>query len=299
MPTSQPASQPAAGSRVLADRVPPVALVLGAVVSVQVGAAVAATLFGALGPTGAVMLRIGVGAAVLLVVWRPRVRGQPREDLALAALFGLTLAAMNFCFYQAIDRIPLGVAVTFEFVGPLGVAVASSRRLVDVLWVVLAAAGIVLLSDGAVGGIDPRGVAFALMAGAFWAGYILLSVRVGRRFTGGTGLALAMVVGALAVLPLGVLEAGTALLDPRLLGLGALVALLSSLLPYSLELEALRRMPARVFGILMSCEPAVGALAGFVVLSQTLSVRQVAAIGLVVVASAGATRGSGARLVDG
>lgn len=298
MSPSQPASPPAPQPRVLADRIPPVALVLGGVVSVQVGAAIAKTLFGSLGATGTVMLRIAVSALVLLAAWRPRVRGRTRADLAVAALFGLTLAAMNFFFYQALDRIPLGVAVTVEFTGPLGVAVAASRRPLDLLWVALAAGGILLLSDGGAAGVDPVGVVFALAAGACWAGYILLSQRVGRRFARGDGLAVAMAVGALVLLPAGVLDAGAALLDPRLLGLGALVAVLSSLLPYSLEMEALRRMPARVFGILMSCEPAVGALAGFMLLSQTLSARQVVAIGLVVVASAGATRGA-ARPVDG
>jgi inner membrane transporter RhtA len=188
------------------------------------------------------------------------------------------------------DRIPIGVAVTIEFAGPLGLAVALSHRALDLLWVVLAAAGILLLTNpfGA-SGVDAGGVAFALLAAAMWAAYIPLSARTGRLFPGGAGLALAMAVGALLVAPAGIAQAGTDLLAPALLASGAVVALASSVIPYSLELESLRRIPARVFGILMSLEPGVAALAGFLVLDQGLSATDLAAIGLVVVASAGAT----------
>jgi inner membrane transporter RhtA len=271
--------------------VPPVALVLLAGGSVQFGAALAKTLFDEAGAGGTVFLRVLFAAAVLAIVWRPRARGLPARDLWLAAAFGLTLAAMNLAFYAALDRIPLGVAVTLEFVGPLGVAVAGSRRRLDLLWVVLAAAGILLLADfGDFGGLDAAGVALALLAGGFWAAYILLSARTGRAFPGGSGLALAMIVASALLAPVGIADAGGALLDPLVLTLGLAVAMLSSAIPYSLELEALRRLPAGVFGVLMSLEPAIAALAGYVVLGETLGVREVAAIGFVVVASAGAAR---------
>jgi inner membrane transporter RhtA len=271
--------------------VPPVVLVLLAVGSVQFGAALAKTLFDEAGAGGTVFLRVLLAAVVLAAIWRPRLRGRSAADLWLVAGFGLTLAGMNLAFYASLDRIPLGVAVTFEFVGPLGVAVAGSRRRLDLVWVALAGAGILLLADfGDFGDLDPGGVALALLAGAFWAAYILLSARTGKAFPGGTGLALAMLVAAGLLAPVGVADAGGALLDPVVLTLGLAVAMLSSAIPYSLELEALRRMPAGVFGVLMSLEPAVAALAGYVVLGETLGVREVAAIGFVVVASAGAAR---------
>jgi inner membrane transporter RhtA len=277
--------------RALGDSVPPTGLVLLAVGSVQFGAALARTLFDDLGAGGTVFLRVLFAALVLWALWRPRIRGHTRAELALACGFGLSLAGMNLAFYEALGRIPLGVAVTFEFVGPLGVAVAGSRRALDLLWVALAAAGIVLLTDlGQGGGLNAAGVGFALLAGAFWAAYILLSARTGRVFPGGAGLALAMALGALVLVPVGVASGGNALLEPRLLALGAAVAMLSSAIPYSLELEALRRLPPRVFGVLMSLEPGVAAIAGFVVLGQVLRARELMAIALVVAASAGATR---------
>jgi len=279
------------------NRVPPIGLVLGAGISVQFGAALAKTLFDDLGPGGTVFLRVAFAALLLLLLWRPRVRDRSRRELALAAAFGVSLAGMNLSFYEALDRIPLGVTVTFEFVGPLGVAVAASRRPLDVLWVTLAAVGILLLSDfGEFGGLDTAGVALALLAGAFWAAYILLSARTGRVFPGGTGLALAMAVASLVLVPVGVADAGDALLRPDLLALGAAVAVLSSAIPYSFELEALRGLAAGVFGVLMSLEPAMAALAGFVVLGQDLGARELVAIVLVVAASAGAARESSAQV---
>ena len=253
----------------------------------QFGAALAATLFEELGAVGASFVRIAVSAVVLLAVWRPRLGGHTRSEVALAVVFGLVLAAMNTCFYLALDRIPLGIAVTFEFVGPLGVALAASRRALDLLWVAIAGAGIVLLGAGDASDLDPLGVGLALTAGVLWGAYILLGVRVGRAFPGGRGLAVAMAVGAVAMVPAGVADAGPALGDPALWGIGAAVALLSSVLPYSFELEALRVMPTRVFGVLMSLEPGAGALAGFIVLGQALSGLEGLAIALVVVASAG------------
>jgi len=275
----------------MSDEARGVALVVAAVTSLQFGAGFAVTLFDELGPAGAAFLRQVIAAVVLVAIWRPRVRGRPAEDLRLAAAFGITLGLMNLCIYEAMDRIPLGIAVTIEFVGPLGVAVAGSRRALDLVWVGLAAGGILLLADPFGEALDTAGIAFALAAGALWAAYILLSARTGRVFPGGSGLAIAMVFGAAATLPFGLPEGGGELLRPELLAAGAAVALASSVIPYSLELEALRRLPARVFGVLMSLEPAVAALAGLVVLSQALDVREWLAIGLVVIASAGATTG--------
>jgi inner membrane transporter RhtA len=272
-------------------RVPPVVFVLGAISSVQVGAALAKTLFDEIGPGGTVFVRVLFAALVLAVIWRPRVAGLGRREILLAVLFGLTLGCMNLAFYSALDRIPLGITVTLEFVGPLGVAVAGSRGALDLLWVALAAAGILLLSDFGTGDLDRVGVALALLAGGLWAAYILLSARVGQAFPGGSGLALAMIVAAALLLPVGVADAGADLLVPWILAAGAAVAILSSAIPYSLELEALRRMPAGVFGVLMSLEPAVAALAGFVVLGEDLVARELVAILLVVAASAGAASG--------
>ena len=268
---------------------PAVGLVVLAVGSLQVGAAFAVELFDELGPAGAAFGRLGFAALILVAIWRPRIRGRPRGDLRVALAFGLALGAMNLCIYEAMDRIPLGVAVTFEFIGPLGVALVGSRRALDLLWVVLAAAGIVLLADYGGGSLDATGVAFALAAGLLWAAYIVLSQRTGTLFGGGSGLAVAMVAGAALVAPFGIAGAGDELLRPELLGALLAVALASSVLPYSLELEALRRLPARVFGVLMSLEPAVAALAGLVVLGQGLAARDWLAIGLVVIASAGAS----------
>jgi inner membrane transporter RhtA len=273
-----------------ADRVPPTVLVLAGISSVQFGAALAKSLFDELGAGGTVFLRVLAAALVLALIWRPRVAGHGSGDLWLAALFGLSLAGMNFAFYASLDRLPLGIAVTLEFVGPLGVAVFGSRKPVDLLWVALATAGILLLSDFGGAELDGLGVALALTAGAFWAAYILLSARVGQAFPGGGGLTLAMLVASVMLAPVGIAEGGAELLLPWILVAGTLVGILSSAIPYTLELEALRRMPARVFGVLMSIEPAVAALAGFILLGEDLAAREVAAILLVVAASAGAAR---------
>jgi inner membrane transporter RhtA len=272
--------------------VPAPLYVIAGVTSTQVGGAIAKTLFDDLGPTGTVLLRTVFAALVLTLLWRPRLAGRSRSDLALAAAFGLALAAMNLTFYEAIDRIPLGIAVTIEFVGPLAVAIGGSRRALDLLWVVLAAAGILLLARGG-DSVNAAGVGFALLAGACWAAYILLSARVGRVFPGGSGLALAMALGSVVLLPVGIAGAGSALLQPGLLAAGAGVAMLSSAIPYSLELAALRRLPTHVFGILLSLEPAMAALAGFVILGEGLRARDAVAIALVAAASAGASVSGG------
>ncbi|MEV1062342.1 EamA family transporter [Streptomyces sp. NPDC050263] len=280
----------------------PVGLVLAGGISVQFGGALAVTLMPRAGALGVVALRLLVAAVVLLVICRPRLRGHSRTDWGTVVVFGVTMAAMNGLFYQAVDRIPLGVAVTLEVLGPLALSVFVSRRALNLVWAGLALAGVFLLSaggggegrggdgGGGFGALDPTGVAFALGAGAMWAAYIVFSARTGRRFPQADGLALAMAVGALAFLPLGLAESGAKLADPVTLGLGAAVAVLSSVLPYTLELLALRRLPASTFAILMSLEPAVAATAGFLVLDQSLTTTQAAAVALVIGASMGAVR---------
>jgi inner membrane transporter RhtA len=266
-----------------------IALVIAAVTSLQFGAGFAVTLFDELGPGGAAFLRQAFAAVVLIAIRRPRLAGHALVDIRLAAAFGIVLGVMNWAIYSAMDRIPLGIAVTIEFAGPLAVAVIGSRRALDLLWVALAAGGILLLADPGGGSLDSAGVAFALLAATMWAFYILLSARVGQVFPGGSGLALAMVAAVMITAPVGISQAGSELLSPELLAAGAAVALASSVIPYSLELEALRRLPARVFGVLMSLEPAVAAIAGLVVLGQALDALEWVAIGLVVVAGIGVT----------
>ncbi|HZT45549.1 MAG TPA: EamA family transporter [Gaiellaceae bacterium] len=265
-----------------------VALVLAAACSVQGGAAVAKSLFPSLGPPGVVFLRLLFGSAALWAIARPELRSRTRADLRLVVALGVVLAAMNTSFYESLDRAPLGVAVTVEFLGPLAVAVLGSRRAVDLVWVGLAGGGVALLADGGGRAAHPLGIVLAAVAGLFWALYILLGVRVGRAFTGATGLAPAMALGAVLTAPWGIISAGHHLRDPQLVGAAVGVGLLSSALPWSLELEALRRLPAHVFSVVLSLEPAVAALSGFVLLHEHLRTRAWIAIGLVVVASAGA-----------
>ncbi|HUZ34792.1 MAG TPA: EamA family transporter [Streptosporangiaceae bacterium] len=294
---------------------PPSVLVLTGVVSVQVGAGVAVRLFTQIPPAAVTGLRLWT-AAVLMAVAGARglraglsgvIQRRSWRDAAVVAGFGLTLAVMNYSIYQAFARIPLGIAVTIEFLGPLGVAVAASRRLLDLLWVGLAAAGAALLaqtggtpaashgavsSHGTVSSHSPAlGLAFAVLAGGAWAAYIILSRATGRRFPGSSGLTIAMVAAAVVIAPVGVAAGGAALARPGIVLTGLAIGLLSSIIPYSLELEALRRVPARVFGIWMSLEPAAAALVGLIMLDQALAVREWAAIVCVMIACAGAARG--------
>ncbi|MFE9901968.1 EamA family transporter [Streptomyces achromogenes] len=293
--STPPAPSPSPGAS--APRTPgrftslgPVGLVLAGGISVQFGGALAVTLMPRAGALGVVTLRLLAAAVVLLLVCRPRLRGHSRADWGTVVVFGITMGAMNGLFYEAVDRIPLGPAVTLEVLGPLALSVLTSRRALNALWACLALAGVFLLGGGGFGDLDPLGVAFALGAGAMWAAYIVFSARTGRRFPKADGLALAMAVAALLFLPLGIAEAGTRLLDPTTVALGSSVALLSSVLPYTLELLALRRLPASTFAILMSLEPAIAATAGFLVLGQSLSPTEAAAITLVIAASIGAVR---------
>ncbi len=276
----------------LLARVPSGGLVVGAIASVQFGSSLAVTLFARLGPGGTVLLRLASAALVLMAVWRPRLRGHSREGLLLVIGFGIVLAGMNLSFYAAVQRIPLGIGVAVEFLGPLSVAVLGSRRRVDLVWVALAALGVLALTGGGADRLDVLGLALAALAGCLWAAYIVLNARLGQAFAGSTGLALAMCVAALVASPVGIADGGAHLLDPESLVLGGAVGLLSSAIPYSLELEALRRLTPAAFGVLMSLEPAVAALAGFVVLGQGLRARALSGIALVIVASIGASRAS-------
>jgi inner membrane transporter RhtA len=300
--------------------VPPSVFVITGIVSVQVGAGLAGRTFGQVTPAAMTGLRLWTSAAIMGALGGRGVarsvgvvlRNRAWRDAGVAAAFGVTMGLMNFSFYQAIARIPLGVAVTIEFLGPLAVAVASSRRMIDLLWVGLAAAGVALLSEGWAGLAGPgmrhpagvagsgagtalAGVVFALIAAAGWAAYILLSASTGRRFPGSSGLVIAMVLSAAVVTPAAVVSGGArgSLLRPGVIGIGIVVGLLSSVIPYRLELEALRRLPARIFSIWMSLEPAIAALTGLVLLGEALAAREWAAIGCVIVACAGAARGGG------
>lgn len=288
MHVSSPKSTPDLTSRGL-ERIPAIWLVIGGILSVQFGAAIAKNLFPLVPPTAMVWMRLVTSAVILLVVVRPRLRGRTRQDWVIALAFGVSLMVMNWAIYQSFARIPLGVAVTIEFLGPLVVAVVGSRRPRDLVWVGLAGLGVALLGFSP-GSLTPAGILFALLAGTAWAAYILLSARTGRHWSGVSGLAIASLVGAVVLATPAILEAGTGLLEPKILLLGVAVGLLSSVIPYSLELTALRRLPARVFSILMSLEPAAAALAAMILLSEFLSLPQWLALVCVVGASAGATR---------
>ena len=258
------------------------------IVSVQLGAAIAASLFDQVGAPGTVLLRQGMAAAVLVAIARPRLSGRARGDWWMVISFGLVLAAMNVCFYEAVHRLPLGIAVTIELFGPLGLAASLSRTAREVSYVALAVIGVVLLG-GATDHLDGVGVAFALAAAIGWASYILLSRRTGRRFEGIDGLALAMVVATVAVAPLGIATGGSRLIQTGALTTGLAVAMLSAAIPFTLELHALRAVGPRTFGVIMSMSPAVAAAMGWMVLAEPLGRVQTAAIGCVVAASVGTT----------
>jgi inner membrane transporter RhtA len=267
-----------------------IGLVLGALLSGPFGSAVGALLLPRVGVDGVVTMRLTIAALVLLAVCRPRVRGYRRADWLLIGGFGAALAGMNTLAYHAIALIPLGPVVMLEVLGPLVLSVVTARRAASWLWAGLATAGVALLSSTGSGRLTPAGIAFAAAAGAVWAGYIMASARVGQRFPQADGLALAMTAAAVITLPFGAATAGTTLVNPDFLAMGAAVALLSSALPYTLELLALRRMPTTTFAILMSLGPAVAAIAGYVVLHQQLTLVEGLAIALVIAANAGAVR---------
>ncbi|WP_061015704.1 EamA family transporter [Microbacterium sp. CCH5-D1] len=271
-----------------------VVLVIGSCLSLPFGAAVAAQLFPVLGPWGVTSLRVAIAAVLLVVIVRPRPGKWTRAQWLAAVLFGVSLAAMNGFFYAAIDRIPLGPAVAIEFLGPLVLAAVITRKLRDFAWVGIALLGMVVLGiDGLIGAepLDPLGVVFILIAAGFWAMYIRMSARVGALIPGSSGLAMGLVVAAVLLIPVGVPAVSTVAMDPQLLLLAAITAVLSSVIPYSFELAALRRLPQRVFGVLLSLEPAFATLAGWLILGQDATPLRMLAIALVIAASVGTTLG--------
>ncbi len=274
----------------MAFRFPPVPAVLLSMLSVQFGAALAKDLFPALGPVGTVSLRIGLSAAVLCAVFRPRLFTFERAQWRALIAYGVVLALMNLSFYLALARIPLGLAVTLEFIGPLTVAVFGSRRLQDFIWVTLAMAGIVLIAPWeASRNVNTGGVLWALAAAVCWAIYIVVGARVSRLVAAGPGVATGMLLATVVIVPFTIGSHSLTHLTPDLLLSGLGVALLSSAIPFSLEMIALRSIPARTFGILLSLEPAIGALSGLLLLGEHLNSKQWAAVGCVMIASAGAT----------
>ncbi|MGL5823969.1 MAG: EamA family transporter [Nocardioides sp.] len=266
-----------------------IALVLVGTASVQVGAAVGKGAFDSIAPTSLTWLRLVASAALMLAWARPSLRGHSRADWLVASGFGFTLAVMNWAIYQSFARIPIGVAVTIEFVGPLAVAVVGSRRARDVLWVLLAGTGVALLGFSPTD-LNLAGVGVALLAGVCWAAYIMLSAHTGRRWSGLDGLAVASALAAGLLTPMAVGAGGAALAEPQILAIGLAIGLLSSAIPYSLEITALRTLPPALFGILMSLEPAVAALAAGLILGELLTLSQWVAMVCVMVASIGATR---------
>ncbi|KJF20480.1 EamA family transporter [Rhodococcus sp. AD45-ID] len=273
-----------AGSQLL-----PVGAVLTSILSLQFGAAFATTLFSQIGPAGATTLRLTIAAIILGVIVRPRwSRWSNRQRKGIFAL-GVSLAVMNGAFYMALDTVPIGTAVTIEFLGPLTLAAVLSKRWADFAWVLLAFGGVLLLGLGDHGesGLDVVGVIYALVAAAAWAGYIIAGSHLAATLPSADGLAGATIVAAVLTLPFGVVSGGSELLDPKMLAAGAAVAILSSVIPYSLEMWALRSLAKKVFAVLIALEPAAAALAGVVIIGQTLDSMTLVAIGLVVVAGIG------------
>lgn len=279
------------GARLAA--VNPVWLVLVSIVSVQLGAAFAKQLFASTTPHATAWLRLVFASVIFLIIARPRIIGRPSRDWMIVLAYGAALAGMNWAIYLSFSRIPIGLAVTIEFLGPLAVAVWGSRRARDLLWVALAGLGVLLLGFQPAP-VDWIGVGLALLAGALWAAYIVLAVPTGRRWEGVTGVTVANVVGAIAM-TLPALTLGAPSFTWPILGVAAVVGLLSSVIPYGLEMIALRRLAPGLFGILMSLEPAAAALSALLVLGEQLSLIEWAALGCVVIASVGATRGRAIR----
>jgi inner membrane transporter RhtA len=267
-----------------------VALVLLAAISIQSGAAVAISLFDRVGPAGAVLLRNALAVPVLFALWRPRIAERSASDLRLALAFGVALGLMNLSIYAAIDRLPLGVAITVEALGPLGVVVVTGRGPLSLLWAGLAGLGVVALAGPFGGSLDGLGLVFASLAACAWAAYILLGQRLGRVYPGASGLTIGVAIAALIQLPTGIASGGADLVAPEVLAVALVVAALSTVVPYAAEIEALRRLPAATFGVLMSLEPAVAAVIGLIALDQGLDTGEVIGISLVVAASVGAIR---------
>lgn len=269
--------------------IPPLPAVLLSILSVQCGAAIAKTLFPALGAAGTATLRIGISAIILWMVYRPNVKTITAKQWKSVIPYGLSLGAMNMIFYLAIERIPIALGVTLEFVGPLLLAIVGSKQTVDFLWAFLAAVGIALIAPWSNNGIDLLGVLFALLAGGFWSGYIILGGKISKIMKGGDAVAIGMLFSTILILPFGLLSSKIDNLNPKYLAMGAALALLSSAIPFSLEMKALKHIPARTFSILMSLEPAVAAICGLIFLQEYLSVKECLAIAAVIIASVGST----------
>ncbi|WP_338648304.1 DMT family transporter [Flavobacterium sp. KS-LB2] len=269
--------------------IPPLPAVLLAIISVQSGAAIAKGLFPAIGAAGTASLRIGISALLLWAVYRPNLKKITANQWKLVIPYGLSLGAMNLIFYLSIERIPIGLAVTLEFIGPLLVAVLGSKRIIDFFWVLLAAAGIVLIAPWYNDGIDILGVLFALLAGALWAAYIVLGGKISKIMKGGDAVTIGMLFASLLIVPFGILSNGLSNLTPPLLGLGIALALLSSAIPFTLEMKALGQLPARTFSILMSLEPAAASICAFIFLQEILTFNEILAVVFVIIASAGST----------
>ncbi|MBF4505048.1 DMT family transporter [Flavobacterium sp. JLP] len=269
--------------------IPPVPAVLLAIISVQSGAAIAKTLFPAIGAAGTASIRIGISAIILFIAYRPNLFKITSQQWRIVVPYGLSLGAMNLIFYMAIERIPIGLAVTLEFIGPLLVAIIGSRRLIDYCWVLLAGAGIVLIAPWTNDRVDSLGVIFALLAGALWAAYIILGGKISKIMNGGQAVSTGMLFAAILILPFGFYENGLANLTPTLFGMGIALALLSSAIPFTLEMKALGQLPPRTFSILMSLEPAAASICAFIFLQENLSFYEILAVVCVVIASAGST----------
>ncbi|MBF4490925.1 DMT family transporter [Flavobacterium sp. MR2016-29] len=269
--------------------IPPVPAVLLAIISVQSGAAIAKTLFPAIGAAETASIRIGISAIILLIAYRPNLFKITSQQWRIVVPYGLSLGAMNLIFYMAIERIPIGLAVTLEFIGPLLVAIIGSRRLIDYCWVLLAGAGIVLIAPWTNDRVDSLGVIFALLAGALWAAYIILGGKISKIMNGGQAVSTGMLFAAILILPFGFYENGLANLTPKLFGMGIALAFLSSAIPFTLEMKALGQLPPRTFSILMSLEPAAASICAFIFLQENLSFYEILAVVCVVIASAGST----------
>jgi len=269
--------------------IPPIYAVLLAIISVQCGAAIAKSLFPAIGAAGTASIRIGLSAIILLIAYRPNLKTITPKQWKIVVPYGLSLGAMNLIFYLAIERIPIGLAVTLEFIGPLLVAIIGSKRLIDYCWVLLAAAGIVLIAPWTNDRVDTLGIIFALLAGALWATYIVLGGKISQIMNGGQAVSTGMLFAAILILPFGFYENGLANLTPKLFGMGIALALLSSAIPFTLEMKALGQLPPRTFSILMSLEPAAASICAFIFLQEHLSFYEILAVICVVIASAGST----------
>lgn len=280
-----------ASSAGLMARIPPWSLVVISIISVQIGAAFAKQLFEVAGTAGVVFIRTFLAAILFSAIWRPRIRGYSRKVYLYMLVYGAVITANMLLFYAAISRIPLGVAVAIAFGGPLLVAVLGSRKLMDFVWVIVAAVGIIMLSPLTNVALDSFGVLLALMTAGAWALYIIVTKQIGGLVEGHSMLALSMGVAALVALPFGGAGAAKVLTDPALIVMAVFVALMSSAIPFSLEFTALKRLTPRVFGLLASVEPVAAAVIGFIVLHEALGVREVVGIGLVTIAAIATTRG--------